>query len=74
MPSAVEENILRTIEENPGTSYRRIALQERRIKPSHCVNGWSILHDELLHHIQHFRLFYQLICNNGSLFCQWLLH
>jgi len=38
-----EKNILRTIEENPGTSYRRIALQERS---SHHTM-WNILHNQL---------------------------
>ena len=39
-----EENIFRTIEENPGTSCRRIALQER--SSYHTV--WNILHNQLL--------------------------
>jgi len=38
MPPAFEENILCTIEENPGT---RIKIPARKIKPSHCVEHFA---------------------------------
>jgi len=41
MPPAFEENILCTIEENPGTSCRRIKIPARKIKPSHCVEHFA---------------------------------
>lgn len=69
---AFEENILRTIEENPGTSYRRIALQER--SSHHTV--WNILRDQLLHpyHVQHVQVLLPVDLQQRITFCQWLLH
>lgn len=69
---AVEERILHRVEENPGTSIRRIANMER-VSPA---SVWRTVHEQLLYpyHIQRVQALNPTDYEQRLIFCRWFLH